>query len=304
MKIMERGLIRAELIQRQEEGCDIEEISTRITAALDEDVDGAQLVSLYDELMELPIDESFSYVEPSTLGEIHKERPEMARKLECSLSDEAQFDRTYGAWLGRAAGCALVKPVEGWPKERKDKYQNHKNALPMDNYLTYDEKIIPRSLRSSTLGNIEFMDRDDDLDFPILGLIALEAKGHKLSPRAIANTWLHYMPYGLVYTAEDCAYRNFVQGIYPPTSAYHRNPFREWIGAQIRADIFGYVAPAWPEKAAELAFYDASISHTKNGIYGEMFVAAMIAAAFVYDDVDDIVAAGLGELPANCRLAE
>ena len=81
MKIMERGLIRAELIQRQEEGCDIEEISTRIPAALDEGVDGAQLVSLYDELMELPNDESFSYVEPSTLGEIHKERPEMARKL-------------------------------------------------------------------------------------------------------------------------------------------------------------------------------------------------------------------------------
>ena len=304
MKIMERGLIRAELIQRQEEGCDIEEISTRIKAALGEEVDGAELVSLYDELMELPIDESFSYVEPSTLGEIHKERPEMARRLECSMSDEAQFDRTYGAWLGRAAGCALGKPVEGWPKERIDKYLNHKNALPLDNYLPYDEKIIPRSLRSSTLGNIEFMDRDDDLDFPILGLIALEAKGHKLTPRAIANTWLHYMPYGLVYTAEDCAYRNFVQGIFPPNSASHRNPFREWIGAQIRADIFGYVAPAWPEKAAELAFYDASISHTKNGIYGEMFVAAMIAAAFVYDDIDDIVAAGLGEIPANCRLAE
>ena len=70
MKIMERGLIRAELIQRQEEGCDIEEISTRIKAALDEDVGGAKLVTLYDELMELQIDESFSYVEPSTLGEM------------------------------------------------------------------------------------------------------------------------------------------------------------------------------------------------------------------------------------------
>ena len=148
MKIMERGLIRAELIQRQEEGCDIEEISTRIKAALDEDVGGAKLVTLYDELMELQIDESFSYVEPSTLGEIHKERPEMVRKLECNLSDEELFDRTHGAGLGRAAGCALGKPVEGWPKERIDKYLNHKNALPLDNYLPYDEKLIPRSLRS------------------------------------------------------------------------------------------------------------------------------------------------------------
>ena len=112
MKIMERGLIRAELVQRQEEGCDIEEISTRITAALDEDVDGAELVSLYDELMELPIDESFSYVEPSTLGEIHKERPAMARKLECSLSDEAQFDRTYGAWPSVGCPAHVVRGLD------------------------------------------------------------------------------------------------------------------------------------------------------------------------------------------------
>ncbi|MGI9233674.1 MAG: ADP-ribosylglycohydrolase family protein [Woeseiaceae bacterium] len=304
MPSLERKLIKAELLQRREEGCDVNEICGRITAALGGEVDEAGLSRLYDELMALPVDDAFPYSEPSTMEDIRSQRPNAPRKLDMAWEDDSLYDRIYGAWLGRAAGCALGKPVEGWPKTRIDKFLNDANALPLDNYLPFVEKMLPGIHRPSTRDNIQYMDRDDDLDFPILGLLALESKGARMTSRTIAQTWLAYMPYGLVYTAENSAYRNFVQGIWPPESAKYRNPFREWIGAQIRADIFGYAAPGWPEKAAELAFRDAAISHDKNGIYGEMFVAAMIAAAFVHEDVADVIAAGLGEIPENCRLAK
>ena len=35
-----------------------------------------------------------------------------------------------------------------------------------------------------------------------------------------------------------------------------------------------------------------------------MFEAAMISASFVFEAIDDIVDAGLGEIPENCSLAE
>jgi hypothetical protein len=138
--------------------------------------------------------------------------------------------------------------------------------------------------------------------------------GRDFSSLDVARAWIENLPYAMVCTAETQAYRNLVAryGFHMAKSqdaeidwrwvATNENPYREWIGAQIRADSWGYAAPGNPALAAEFAWRDARISHVRSGIYGEMLCAAMIAAAFVLDDPEAIVRAGLSQIPATSRL--
>ena len=104
---------------------------------------------------------------------------------------------------------------------------------------------------------------------------------------------------GLITATDDAA-----EVMEKAQTATYRNPYREWIGAQIRADAFGYVAAGMPILASELAYVDASFSHVQNGIYGEMFFAAMIAAAFVHKDARKCFEIALATIPQKSRFAE
>jgi len=302
-----RRLVHDEIIQRGEEGCDVSGFEEELEAALPGDWDA--LESLYESLDALDPDPGFPYVEPSTLDSIRAARPERVRRMETIRDEQVLFDRIHGGWLGRCAGCSLGKPVEGWPRERIERYLRLADAYPLSDFFPVIEPF-PKGLglrdnyRETAKGYIQYMARDDDTDYTILGLHYLEHFGLGFTTDDVADTWISRLPFHMVYTAEREAYRNLVNDVRPPESARYRNPYREWIGAQIRADAFGYVCPGWPEKAAEFAFRDAAVSHVKNGIYGEMWVAAMLAAALVDEELDTVLAAGLAEIPAQSRLAE
>jgi ADP-ribosylglycohydrolase len=120
----------------------------------------------------------------------------------------------------------------------------------------------------------------------------------------VGQEWTGLLPLKQTFTAERAAYVNLAAGLSPPEVATFRNPYREWIGAQIRGDVYGYVYAGDPWSAASLAFQDASLSHVANGVYGEMWAAALVSAAFVSDDAAAAINTSLTVVPPQSRLSE
>lgn len=315
-----KSIVLDEVVQRREEGYDTREVEEWLSRVKEPST--SDLERVLRGLEVCPLRSDFPYVEPLDFDGIVAERPWEPGRVELSLSDGEVLDKIYGGWLGRCAGCLLGKPVEGFSREQIEVWLRTADAYPLDDYfppiydvpsdapgwlkdrLSHIDAVFKKTGVGVLRGQINRMARDDDIDYTILNLHVLESYGFEFTTMNVGEAWLTLLPYWQVYTAERAAYRNLVNGLTPPETATYMNPYREWIGAQIRADMWGYVAPGNPGFAAELAYRDASLSHVKNGVYGEMFVSAMVSAAFTTDDVRDVVYAGLSVIPRRSRFAE
>ncbi|MFE3163631.1 ADP-ribosylglycohydrolase family protein [Streptomyces sp. NPDC059224] len=220
----------------------------------------------------------------------------------------------HAAWLGRAVGCLLGKPVEKLPLHAIRDLARATANWPLHHYFT--ARGVPagllaahpwnrRSAATSLAENIDGMPEDDDLNYPLLNLLLLQRRTRGFTTTDVAALWLDELPAGRTFTAERIAYRNLLTGVEPPHTARHRNPFREWIGALIRADVHGWTNPGDPAAAAEQAHRDATLTHTANGVYAAMFTAATIAtAAGGTRDVHACLRSGRTVIPPRSRLAQ
>lgn len=311
---VDRGFLAVERQELLDEGRDSAAVAAEFDALLaaDEDADPgwqARAAALLDACAGLPMRPDYPYVEPSDLEGIRRARPaDTPTWHRAGLDDDALYDRVLAAWLGRCAGCLLGKPVEGWRSPAMWGFLKDQGRYPLADFFRsdappelYDKYGVSRE--RAYVDRVTHMPEDDDTNYTVTGLAIMRQRGPGFTPEDVASFWLQNIPILHTFTAERAAYRNFVNLIPPPASATYRNPYREWIGAQIRADFWGYAALGNPELAAEYAWRDASISHVKNGIYGEMWVAAMLAAAPYVADAETVIRIGLGEIPAQCRLA-
>ena len=261
-----------------------------------------------DALLALPEDAVLSAQEPNALEDIRQLRPKAERKLWEQFDRNKFADRLAGAFLGRMAGCTLGAPVEGWSvKDMREWAEWTGDPFPPVDY--WSSVKAPNQLRYEfsrcqdyTRTGMNGAPVDDDITYTILGLLIAEDYGLDFTIDDVGKAWLKYLPYAC--TAEDSALKNLKAGITAEKSAETDNPYIQWIGADIRSDPWGYLAPGLMEKAAEMAWRDAWISHRRNGIFGEMYFSAVIAAAFAVDDPIEALWLGLNEIPENCLLAK
>lgn len=148
-----------------------------------------------------------------------------------------------GGWLGKVIGGALGGPVEGWSRQRI-----LNRFGPVRGYLA-----------PPTILN-------DDTAYGLVLLHTLEEHGPAFCSRDLGLEWLERLP--LAYTAEEVALRNLGQGIMPPDSGRQGNPYKHWIGAMMKGEICGWLAPGRPELAPDLAYREPSWPTTPRASTG------------------------------------
>lgn len=191
------------------------------------------------------------------------------------LRRDELHDRVMGCWLGKSIGGTLGMPLEG----KKGLFN-----------LTYYDPVPEGAIFN------------DDLDIQLVWLRALQELGPDLTAHDLGRYWLKHV----IYPWDEYGYGafNLRKGLQPPVSGAFNNWYVDCEGSPIRSEIWAMVAPAAPAVAARYAYADAIIDHAGGeGVWGEMFLAALESAAFVVSDPHELIEIGLSLIPEDCRTA-
>jgi len=185
-------------------------------------------------------------------------------------------DKLFACWLGKNIGGTL-----GAPYECRKEVQ----------HLTYYDPMPSKSAPN------------DDLDLQLAWLKCLEDRGVHITCGDLADYWLEFLS---AYPWNEYGFcrRNLGRGLRPPVSGCFENYYIDEMGSPIRSEIWACVAPGDPQLAAALAWHDAVLDHAGGeGVYGEMFWAAVEAAAFVISDPKTLISIGLAMIPIWSRIS-
>jgi ADP-ribosylglycohydrolase len=183
--------------------------------------------------------------------------------------------KVEGCWMGKNIGGTLGAPFEA-----------HRGAIDLDFYT--------QDLGGEPLPN-------DDLDLQLVWLNAVEKYGRATNAAILGEYWHSYITPN--WSEYGVGMNNMRLGLVPPLSGYVHNRHRDSCGAFIRSEIWACLAPGHPEVAVRYAYEDAIVDHSHEGVYGEIFCAAVQSAAFVESDPQKLIAIGLSWIPQDCGVA-
>lgn len=195
-----------------------------------------------------------------------------------TLSRDEYRDKVYACWLGKNCGGTLGAPLE--------KAFAQEEPFAIDWYPELREGGIP----------------NDDLEMQLIWLKAVEEVGFDLTARDLAQYWLDHIGYN--WDEYGLNKTNLRLGLEPPVSGHYNNWFVDCMGSPIRSEIWACLAPGLPALAVRYAYEDASVDHAGGeGVWGELFNAAVQSAAFVERDPHTLLDIGLSYIPSACVTA-
>ncbi|MBO5884006.1 MAG: ADP-ribosylglycohydrolase family protein [Clostridia bacterium] len=189
-------------------------------------------------------------------------------------------------------------------------------------FRTYKEKVrscfvgktIGGTLGMNLEGNLDYhpevsyydpvptgMLPNDDLDFQVLNLEAILKNGLPINRYHLGELWSQHQS-DFCPDEYHIATYNFESKIFAPLCGAYRNKFYAGMGSAIRSELWACLAPCNPDLAVKLCREDACSDHTEDGIYAEMFLAAVESAAFEISDIRELMEIGIKYIPAGNRL--
>jgi ADP-ribosylglycohydrolase len=266
------------------------------------------------DLTHLPMRADWKFEEPSDLAGIQAlaDWPTDSALVDPDDADQ----RVQAGFLGRVSGCVLGKPIE--IMKTMSELRAGFEAIgewPIDDYISERLQGVAGFERLHGHWDVSVRERltkvpaDDDLCYTIIGMLVLEESGPAFTQRDLLEIWADTLPIRWAHGPERTTLAKLERALTGPflddidtgTLADSFNPGEELCGAMIRADAYGYASPGMPARAAELAWRDAHLTHRRTGIYGSMFAAAAIAAAFVESDPLALVETALRVVPPTSR---
>ena len=222
-----------------------------------------------------------------------------------TLTDAQYYEKVHGAWVGAVVAGALGMTVEHLPQGEVKPFLEGLDQWPLTEYIKtrHPKKRRRPSYTQDDWGPTGF-GPDDDTLYQVANLMLLEEKGPDITSQDIADFWLSHFS---VFEAKNCGRAVRVtekllkEGVKPPESGQHE--FGEFMGGQMKGEFWGYLLPGNPEAAAEYGRIDGQVGFHTDGLYGEMFMAALTAEAFFESDPTKLLEAGLAAIPADCDYA-
>ena len=142
----------------------------------------------------------------------------------------------------------------------------------------------------------------DDTEFALLTAQTLINTKGNLTAADVLESWRkHVLPLSELKrggASEREAAQNIRRGVLPPLSGIYNSHYMS-DGAAMRVTPIGIVCAGDPERAAEMAGIESSISHSRDGLWSAQAVAASIAVAMAGASVDEIYQTAINFTPKD-----